>query len=1041
MNFTADVKRFFGNISVEVKGSNVVIDGLPADFIEKDIYRIWRTNRICEHMFESMSRSRIVFNVFFLPDFYYALQRILVGKRMRCNRRAIEQLIFEIEEKTWLKNLNKTFPRFLKWDKLSNLKWTPEPHQQQWFNFFEQQVQKMNLKGTLLAAAPGTGKAQPLYSKIKIPGGWTTMGEIKVGDVVTTADGTPTEVKGVFPQGERDVYRIHFADGRFTDADINHLWLIYYMRVSKNKVEWTVLNTAELIQMFNHPVHHDRIYIPLCQTEQIKDVDLPMDPYTLGVILGDGGITTNITICKNDEQVFDEVAKSFPEGIFFKERINQSVTTKAINDSKGDGNRYVNILTDLGLFGKKSHEKFIPEQYLNGSTQQRLALLQGLMDTDGTAEVTGGTSFASSSRALADGVQYLVRSLGGIARISLKKPFYTYKGERKDGLTSYIVTIRFKQPNSLFRLERKKERLRSENQYSAGLKLRLVNIEYLGKMKTQCISIEHPSHLYVTDNFIVTHNTFSSMAVNELLDSDVNIYIVPNNSVDDVWDVTHRDVLKNSEGRYWTSHQNKPLKVGYKAYIFHYEALDQAVAFFKANLKVYLQLKNTVTLDECHNFNNINSMRTELFIELCRMLNPINILWMSGTPIKALGSEVIPLLTTIDTYFTEDVRDRFKKIFGMSSTTGLDILSHRLGIISYNIEKDNIRKHKVNTHRVDVRIPNGNDYTLETIRNRMSAYVAERMDYYQKNMNRYIDDYMSGLEHYEKKMKSSEKENYEIYRRYALTLHESYDPYVHKDEPVFCNKFEKTHILPVLDGAVKEKFKNAKSVYKYYHLKVQGEALGRILGRARTQCNIDVALNIKNSVVTNLQTNERDFVSLPDIINQSIKKTLLYTDYVEVVDSVCDQLKNSGYEPLKVYGDTNKDLSNIISVFTKNKKYNPLVATFKSLSTAMPMIMANTIIMLNTPFRDNDYTQTVSRCDRMGQDEDVEVFVVYLDTGNEPNISTRSKDIMEWSKEMVQAIMGKKSNIELAQESFDECLLDSMPAVTVSNKLPAWCQW
>lgn len=693
MNFTADVKRFFGNISVEVKGSNVVIDGLPADFIEKDIYRIWRTNRICEHMFESMSRSRIVFNVFFLPDFYYALQRILVGKRMRCNRRAVEQLIFEIEEKTWLKNLNKTFPRFLKWDRLSNLKWTPEPHQQQWFEFFEQQVQKMNLKGTLLAAAPGSGK------------------------------------------------------------------------------------------------------------------------------------------------------------------------------------------------------------------------------------------------------------------------------------------------------------------------------------------------------------TFSAMAVNELLDSDVNVYIVPNNSVNDVWDVTHRDVLKNSEGRYWTSRQNKPLTVGYKAYIFHYEALDQAVDFFKANSKVYLQLKNTVTLDECHNFNNINSMRTELFIELCRILSPINILWMSGTPIKALGSEIIPLLTTTDPYFTDEVRDRFKKIFGMSSTTGLDILSHRLGIISYNIEKDNIRKHKVNTHRVDVRIPNGNDYTLETIRNRMSAYVAERMDYYQKNMNRYIDDYMSGLEHYEKKMKSSEKENYEIYRRYALTLHESYDPYVHKDEPVFCNKFEKTHILPVLDGAVKEKFKNAKSVYKYYHLKVQGEALGRILGRARTQCNIDVALNIKNSVVTNLQTNERDFVSLPDIINQSIKKTLLYTDYVEVVDSVCDQLKNSGYEPLKVYGDTNKDLSNIISVFTKNKKYNPLVATFKSLSTAVPMIMANTIIMLNTPFRDNDYTQTVSRCDRMGQDEDVEVFVVYLDTGNEPNISTRSKDIMEWSKEMVEAIMGKKSNIELAQESFDECLLDSMPAVTVSNKLPAWCQW
>lgn len=693
MNFTADVKRFFGNISVEVKNNNVVVDGLPADFIEKDIYRIWRTHRISDHLFYSLSRSRVVFDIFFLPDFYYALKRIMVGKRMRCNRRAIEEIIFQIEEKTWLKNLTKSFPRFLKWENLNNLKWTAEPHQEKWFNHFEQQIQRMNLRGSLLDAKPGTGK------------------------------------------------------------------------------------------------------------------------------------------------------------------------------------------------------------------------------------------------------------------------------------------------------------------------------------------------------------TFMAMAINELLDSDVNIYIVPNNSVVDVWDATHRDVLKNSEGNYWTSRQNKPLVTGYKAYIFHYEALELAVNFFKAHRPKAAGLKSTVTLDECHNFNSMSSLRTELFIQLCQIVEPINILWMSGTPIKALGSEVIPLLVTIDPYFTPEVRDRFKKIFGMSSTTGLDILSHRLGIVSYNIEKDDIRKHKVNSHRVDVRLPNGNDYTLETIRNRMSAYVAERMDYYQKNMNRYVDDYMHGLTHYEKKMKPSEKEDYEIYRRYALLLHESYDPYVHKEQPVFCNKFEKNHILPALEGVVKEKFKNAKSVYKYYHLKVQGEALGRILGRARTQCNIDVALNIKNAVVTDLQTNERDFVSLPDIINESIKKTLLYTDYVEVVDSVYDQLHKQGYKTLKVYGDTNKDLPNIISNFTKDKKLNPLVATFKSLSSAVPMIMANTIVMLNTPFRDLDYVQTVSRCDRMGQDEDVEVFVVYLDTGKEPNISTRSKDIMEWSKEMVEAIMGKGTNLELAEESYTDEALFSMPKITTADKPAIWTQW
>lgn len=693
MSLLEATKTFFKSVSVEVKGSTVIVDGLPAEFIQKDIYRIWRTSRIADHMFTSMSRNRVTFDSFFLPDFYYALQRILTGKYMRCNRRVVEQLIFEIEDKTWIKNLDKDFPSILNKAKLANLTWTPEPHQSKYFDFFDQQKQRMGLKGFLLSADPGTGK------------------------------------------------------------------------------------------------------------------------------------------------------------------------------------------------------------------------------------------------------------------------------------------------------------------------------------------------------------TYMAMAINEMLESDCNVYIVPNNSVDDVWDATHRDVMKNSAGRYWTSHQGKPLIPGMRAYIFHYETLEDAVDFFTR----YKPKRATITLDECHNFNTPTSLRTELFIKLCAILNPINILWMSGTPIKALGSETIPLLTTIDPYFTPEIAERFKKIFGMSSTAGLDILSNRLGLVSYKIAKEGVLKHKVLNFRVDVKLPNGNDYTLETIRKKMADYIAERMEYYQKNMQEYIRAYEDGLKQYERVMKSSDKKDYEAYRKGAMAIHEAYDPFVHKDLVVFCNNFEKRVIIPALTGVAKEKFKNARSVYKYYHLKVQGEALGRILGRARTLCNIDIALNVKDALLTDLQTNERSFISLGEIVNSAIKKTLLYTDYVEVVDKVCEKLESEGFKTLKVYGDTNKDLKDIVQTFKESKKFNPLVATYKSLSTAVPMIMANTIVMLNTPFRDMDYKQTVARCDRMGQDEDVYVYVVYLDTGAEPNISTRSKDIMEWSKEMVDAIMGRKSgNVEIALECWEQDAPVDLAQVVrqvQDTKRAAWMNW
>jgi hypothetical protein len=265
---------------------------------------------------------------------------------------------------------------------------------------------------------------------------------------------------------------------------------------------------------------------------------------------------------------------------------------------------------------------------------------------------------------------------------------------------------------------------------------------------------------------------------------------------------------------------------------------------------------------------------------------------------------------------------------------------------------------------------------------------------------------------------------YNEYLRCAKLLHVGYDPEIHKAEPIFCNNYEKRKIMPVLPKEMREEFKNARSVYKYYHLKVQGEALGRILGRQRTACNVAM-LNAWKDYTAREQLGSSEGpafkTSLIDIVDESAKKSVVFTSYVEVVDAAAKIFTDAGAKPLKVYGSTNSNLADIVKTFFNDPKANPIIATLMSLSTAVPLIAANTVIFLNTPFRAHEYEQAVSRAHRIGQTEDVNVWNVYLDTDTEPNISTRSNDIMEWSREQVALLMGEKyvPQITAAVESFD----------------------
>lgn len=377
-------------------------------------------------------------------------------------------------------------------------------------------------KSKLVPIQTGKGKEQKLSSCIKVPGGWSTMGEMKVGTIVTAWDGSPSKVIGVYPQGIKTIYKITFADGRSTECGVEHLWKVYYIDTSKHKC-WRVVNTLEVMRLIS--LSNFKVYIPLCLHEECKDISLPIHPYILGVFLGNGYLDDHIfSLTNSDEKVIDRIKNilSKEKDVIFKylNRYTCEIIGKIQNF-----NPILNNAKKLGFYGKTQYKKFIPDIYLySASYQQKLELLQGLMDVNGHIDKFGKCLYITSSYLLAKQLQYLIRSIGGIASILLKQNSHTYKNSKEQ---AYQVNISYNKLSELFSLPRKKERVYDINQYAKDLKLRVMSVEYTGEEETQCISIDHPDQLYITDDFIVTHNTFTALHTIAKINQRLGIIILP----------------------------------------------------------------------------------------------------------------------------------------------------------------------------------------------------------------------------------------------------------------------------------------------------------------------------------------------------------------------------------------------------------------------------------------------------------------------------------------------------------------------------------
>jgi ATP-dependent DNA helicase RecG len=354
----------------------------------------------------------------------------------------------------------------------------------------------------LLQGEVGSGKAQPLDSLVLTPQGFRRMGDIAVGDEVVVPTGELATVDGVFPQGERDVWRIVQSDGTSVECDDDHLWIVATSCAWHRGDAPKVMTTREIRMDTFKANGSSKWYIPPAAPVDLDDgVDLPIEPYLFGLLLGDGSFRHNLRLSSADEEIVESARNVLPPGLdIVPVPGSRCDYTIRMTGPRGGTrtNPVIRVLRELDLWGVGSHGKFIPRMYLNASIKDRLALVQGLMDTDGTVDANGmSISFCSTSRPLAEDVAWLVRSLGGRARVSPKK-------------AAYNVSVALPGEYVPFKLARKAVRLRDRpkyNTYRRGIRA----VEYVGRKPVQCISVAHPSHAYVTDHFTVTHNTMVAL--------------------------------------------------------------------------------------------------------------------------------------------------------------------------------------------------------------------------------------------------------------------------------------------------------------------------------------------------------------------------------------------------------------------------------------------------------------------------------------------------------------------------------------------------
>lgn len=357
-------------------------------------------------------------------------------------------------------------------------------------------VKMMKEAADKTASSAGDGP-QPLDANVLTPQGWVKISDLLVGDIICGTNESTQEVLGIFPKGDLEIHEVVFADGRVVECSDNHLWT-----VTTNYGVVKTLTTADLMNNFKSGnadgSNTYKYYVKTSAVEFAQNGPMPLDPYLVGLLIGDGSLSGSgaieLSLGKSKEHVLDKIV--LPEGITKSVRWceDKNYFRVKINGASESGLSMFDIVSSIGLLGTKSNTKFIPSVYLYSNIEDRRRLLKGLLDTDGHINSRGLFEFSTVSDKLADDFQELISGLG----YAFNRRLHTRdkdSGSYSDKSIHRIVQL---------------------VGYKYGAKI--VDVRATGiTTEMMCIKVSNEDHLYITDNYIPTHNTTTAIVLTEAI--------------------------------------------------------------------------------------------------------------------------------------------------------------------------------------------------------------------------------------------------------------------------------------------------------------------------------------------------------------------------------------------------------------------------------------------------------------------------------------------------------------------------------------------
>ena len=378
---------------------------------------------------------------------------------------------------------------------------------------FQEKFCRTNVDFCIGGGNQGGGKLLSINEVVLTPNGWVRNGDLKVGDLVSTPFGKPARITEIFDHKDKDIYKLTTSDGRSCECGLEHLWAIrtqkqlFKFHKEKDPSKYlTILDTKELIERLEKG---KKSYIQIPYAQEFDEKELPIPPYVLGVMLGDGCMSqstwkqvTHIFISTNEKDILDKVSTMIDCTRIY--HCDKNYSYKIFSEK---AQTYFDYCDKVGL-RTTSRNKYIPQEYLKSSIEQRRQLLYGLMDTDGSVDIHGSFSFSTMSEKMKDGFVYLCRSLGYQTMVT------TDKREKYNGGVAYQVNVVTSDAifTSKKHLEKYNKWLSTPKKYiREGKHVYVKSIEKIGVSDARCIVIDDPLHLYITHDFITTHNSYASV--------------------------------------------------------------------------------------------------------------------------------------------------------------------------------------------------------------------------------------------------------------------------------------------------------------------------------------------------------------------------------------------------------------------------------------------------------------------------------------------------------------------------------------------------